>query len=180
MNQFEFSEKVYSLRDKLFRFAKRILNDSEEANDSVQDVMIKLWNKRTDLPQIQNLSSYAYTITRNMCYDKLKHLELVKKNAANSPTSREGVELSFNDEAERLNLVRKIIQALPELQREIIHLRDIEELEMNEISEITGLNENAIRVNLSRARKKVRDEINNIYSYGLEEYRQNHQKILRG
>lgn len=170
MNQLEFNKKVYSLRDQLFRFARRILSNSDEANDSIQDVMLKLWDKRSELKNMQSIPSYAYAITRNACYDKLKHLKIVRENEVELSNQYAQPIIAINEESERLEYVRRIIKSLPELQRKIIHLRDVEEQEMDEICRITGLKENAVRVNLSRARKKVRDEITKIYSYGLSEY----------
>jgi RNA polymerase sigma-70 factor, ECF subfamily len=174
MNQFEFNQKVYSLRDQLYRFARRILSDSDEAYDSVQDVMLKLWNKRTELNEKQSIPSYAYTITRNVCFDKLKHQKIIKQGEVEL-TKLTKSEISFNDEAEKFELVRRVICSLPVLQQEIMQLRDVEGLEMNEIEKITGLTENAIRVNLSRARQKVREEIIKLYSYGLSENRQHNR-----
>lgn len=80
--------------------------------------------------------------------------------------------------ADSVHLVKRIMADLPDLQRTVIHLRDIEQLEYEEIAETTGLNVNAIRVNLSRARKKVRDEILKIQNYGITEHSHTAAKVL--
>lgn len=173
MNQKDFDIKVYSLKDKLYRFALRLIQDSDEAIDLVQDTMMKLWNKRKELNNIQNIESYAVKITKNECFDLLKHRQVTRTREKEIVNSTQTSNLPKTEETEKLELVRKIINELPETQRMVIQLRDLEEQEMEEIREITGLQENAIRTNLSRARKKVRDELSKIYSYGLERTRHN-------
>lgn len=173
MNQNDFNIRVYSLKDKLYRFALRLLQDSDEAVDMVQETMLKLWNKRKELKNLQNIESYAVKITKNGCLDRLKHTQIIRTREAEITEFTKQHNYAISEEVEKLELVKKIINELPETQKIVIQLRDIEEQEIEEIKEITGLNENAIRTNLSRARKKVRDEINKIYSYGLERTRYN-------
>jgi RNA polymerase sigma-70 factor (ECF subfamily) len=90
----------------------------------------------------------------------------------------ESTDVDHLDTANSVELVKKAIAELPDLQRTIIHLRDIEQLEYEEIAEATQMNVNAIRVNLSRARKKVRDEILKIQSYGITENTYSATKVL--
>lgn len=168
MNHDDFNKKVFSLKDKLYRFALRFLQDSDDALDLVQETMIKLWNKRKELNSVNSIESFAIKITKNGCFDLLKHKRITRNKEAEIIEYSNSQCRPINEAVEKLEFVRSIINSLPETQRMVIQLRDIEELELNEIKEITGLNDNAIRANLSRARKKVRDEINNIYSYGLE------------
>lgn len=173
MNQKDFDIKVYRLKDKLYRFALRLIQDSDEAIDLVQDTMMKLWKKRKELDNLQNIESYAIKITKNECFDLLKHRQVVRTREKEMGCTTHTCTLPKTEETEKLELVRKIINELPEIQRMVIQLRDLEEYETEEIKEITGLQENAIRTNLSRARKKVRDELSKIYSYGLERTRHN-------
>jgi RNA polymerase sigma-70 factor (ECF subfamily) len=91
-------------------------------------------------------------------------MELLKKHQLPDEDLAEPYGL---ENADSVGLVKQIISGLPELQRKIIHLRDIEQFEYEEIAEATEMNVNAIRVNLSRARKKVRDEILKIQNYGI-------------
>jgi RNA polymerase sigma-70 factor (ECF subfamily) len=99
----------------------------------------------------------------------VKHKKLADEGCSDS-------ELLEN--ADSVVLIKQIISGLPELQRTIIQLRDIEQLEYEEIAEATELNVNAIRVNLSRARKKVRDEILKIQNYGITENTYSASKVL--
>lgn len=171
MTSKEFELKVYSLRDKLYRFANRLINNSEEATDAVHDTMLKLWKGRKGLKSISNIDSYAYTILKNICFDIIKHRKVRENNSKEILYTETHREIAINEASEKLMHVRNIINTLPEIQKLIIQLRDVEELEIETICKITGLKENAVRTNLSRARQKVRIEIEKIYSYGLEEIR---------
>lgn len=158
LKQFEIN--ILPLKDKIFRLAYYLLSNKAEAEDATQEVFLKLWNLRQELLAVENMQAFVLRVTRNLCLDKIRSQNrragadelfddaVVEKN--NNPHER--VEL-----IDTLTIVRKLIASLPETQRTIISLRDIEGLEFEEISAITGLNENAIKVNLSRARKKIRD-----------------------
>lgn len=167
----DFKTDVLPLSNKLLRFARQILQDEEEAKDVIQDVFLKLWQKREDLIQIENMEAFALRMTRNRCLDLIRghrtvSMEVVKKDA------RIQEESSNTDQvvnAEMAGLAKRIIAQLPDLQRTVIHLRDIEQFEYEEIAQATDLTVNTIRVNLSRARKKVRDEILKIQNYGITE-----------
>jgi RNA polymerase sigma factor (sigma-70 family) len=167
----EFTIHVFPLKNKLYRFAKRILDDTEEAKDIVQEVFIRLWKKRDNLKKYKSIEALAMVSTRNLCLDKLK----TKKHPAEDiNTIKQEFEVDRNEEAidqdEMLRKVHAGIKTLPELQRTVIQLRDIEGYDFSEIAEILDMNENAIRVNLSRARKRIRETLGNIKSY---EHRQN-------
>lgn len=165
----DFKTDVLPLSSKLLRFALQILQDEESAKDVLQDVFLKLWQKRDELEKVESLEAFAMRMIRNRCLDVIRarrtvSMEVVKKNQLPEDEPHDTDHLEIADSAV---LVRKIIAELPDLQRTVIQLRDIEQLEYEEISEVTQLNVNAIRVNLSRARKKVRDEILKIQSYGI-------------
>ena len=167
----EFKTDVLPISNKLLRFAIQILQDEEEAKDVLQDVFLKLWQKRDDLNKVENLEAFAMRMVRNRCLDVIRSrktfsMELIqKKNLPEEDNSGS----NLLEDLDTLYLVKQIICSLPELQRTIIHLRDIEQLEYEEISKATDLNVNSIRVNLSRARKKVRDEMLKIQNYGITE-----------
>lgn len=165
----DFKTDVLPISNKLLRFAVQILQDEEEAKDVLQDTFLKLWQKRDELEKVENIEAFAMRMVRNRCFDLLRgrrtvSMEVVKKVERSEEESSETDHLEYADSA---ILVKRIIAGLPDLQRTIIHLRDIEQLEYEEIAEATQLNVNAIRVNLSRARKKVRDEILKIQNYGI-------------
>jgi RNA polymerase sigma-70 factor (ECF subfamily) len=168
MTHQDFKILVFPLKNKLYRFAKRILDDEEEAKDIVQEVFIKLWKKGDALMEYKSIEALAMVTTRNLCLDKIK----AKKYPSESIDKlRNEVEFTgYKEEQDLSDMVHKVhhlIKTLPELQRTVIQLRDIEGYDFDEISGILGMNENAVRVNLSRARKKIRDILlnNKFYEY---------------
>ena len=167
----DFKTDVLPIHNKLLRFALQILQNEEEAKDVLQDIFLKLWQKRDELGKVENLEAFAIRMTRNRCLDLIRtrrtiSMEVVKKN---NRMVEESSDTDYLENSEMATLVKRVISELPDLQRTVIHLRDIEQLEYEEIAEATELNVNAIRVNLSRARKKVRDEILKIQNYGITE-----------
>ncbi len=169
MDAQEFKERVLPVSQKIFRYANRLLSNEHDAEDVVQEIWLKLWDKREQLGNIKSLEAFAYRMTRNLCLDKIK----LKKpkyyddreegtyrydEADHRPDPESSLELK--DTVERVN---QIIGRLPEQQKTLLQMRDVEGLEYGEIADITGLEINAIRVNISRARKKVRETIQKVY-----------------
>ena len=155
----------------MFRFAYSLLSNRQEAEDAVQEVYLKMWDMRTELAKYKSTEALMMTITKNLCLDKIK----TKKNKAIS------LNVSINphssndpqDITERLDLVnrvKQVIQKLPEQQKVIVHLRDVEGCDFEEIMKITGQELNYVRVNLSRGRKKIRETIQNLQSYEAERH----------
>ena len=176
----DFKTDVLPISNKLLRFALQILQNEEEAKDVLQDIFLKLWQKREELEKVENLEAFAIRMTRNRCLDLIRSrrtisLEIVKKN---NRMDEDCSDTDYLANTEMVGLVKRIIADLPDLQRTVIHLRDIEQLEYEEIAETIGMNVNSIRVNLSRARKKVRDEILKIQNYGITENTNITAKIL--
>ncbi|OEJ99989.1 RNA polymerase sigma factor [Roseivirga misakiensis] len=154
----EFKTKVLPLKDRLFRIALSMLKSTEEAEDALQDVMAKLWAKRDRLAGYNSIDALAVTIIKNQCLDKLKSIkhkhqldiqEMEFDSGFISPQRK--IELS-----ESMQLMMKAFEGLPEQQRLLITLRDVEGYEYDEIALQTGLAVNNIRVGLSRARKAAR------------------------
>ncbi len=164
----EFKIQVLPLKNKLFRFALRILGKVEEAEDSVQDVMLKLWTNREQLKNYNNIEAFAMVVTRNQCLDRLKskdHKNLrpeILKPEKDEETPYVKAEMS-----DTMQKVHKIINALPDQQKMIIQMRDVEGMDFEEIADVMEMNVNAVRVNLSRARKKVRDTLLKLQNYEL-------------
>lgn len=159
MSQERFKAEILPIRDKLFYIAHKLLPEEEDAEDAVQEVLLKLWNTRDSLGSYDNVAAFATTVTKNHCLDKLR----VKKRTDILDDTHYLRESGDNPylQLERSNteeVLRKIIEQLPPLQQTIIRMKDMEEYEVEEIAEITGTKPDAIRVNLSRARKKVREE----------------------
>ena len=154
----QFKIDVLPLRNKLLCYAQKMTDDIADAEDAVQEVMLKLWNLRQKLDEYRSVEALAMTMMRNACMDVWRAkrpdtLSLDKVQEA-SPTATPEQLLEEKDE---FQLMRAIIESLPPLQQTIIRMKDVEEYETEEIAEITGCGAEAIRSNLSRARKKVRD-----------------------
>lgn len=166
----EFKLKVLSSKNKLFRFAFRLLQNHEEAEDTVQDVFLKLWDMKHKLDQYNSVEALAMTMTKNKCLDKLKSKRNNSVDIEQQAPMRSG--FTAPDRKTELQdtsgLIQKAINQLPEQQRMIIQMRDVEGMEFEEIAEVVQLSINNIRVNLSRARKKVRDVLTNTHNYGLK------------
>jgi RNA polymerase sigma-70 factor (ECF subfamily) len=166
MNIQEFQKTVFPLKDKLFRFAKRFLEQQEEAEDIVQEAFIRLWNRRDHLDQYRSVEALAMVTTKNLCLDKLKTRKFPVENLDNHRIFLENLPSSpIDDHSDLILRIRNAMNQLPEQQRTIIHLRDVEGYEFSEIAGIVGMHENAIRVALSRARKRIREQVNNSKSY---------------
>jgi RNA polymerase sigma factor (sigma-70 family) len=168
MNPEEFKIQVLPLKHKLFRFSLRMLGRVEEAEDSVQDALVKLWTRREELANYSSIEAFAMTITKNLCLDRIrsKSFQTERLNDRQVLMLRQDPE-EMLEKDDFTGFVRKIIENLPDQQKAIMHMRDIEGLEYERIAEVMELNVNAVRVNLSRARKKVRDTIIKIQGYEL-------------
>lgn len=168
MKQQEFIETVLPIKDRLFRIAKRMLVSKDEAEDAVQEVFLKLWKGKAKIKQYRSTEAFAITMTKNYCLDRLKsrqasNLKIVHKNYEGAQNLEK--EIEAND---GVRMVLKIMEMLPPQQKLILHLRDVEQQEYDEIAKLLEMNETAVRVNLSRARKQVRDQMIKKYNYGIK------------
>jgi RNA polymerase sigma factor (sigma-70 family) len=169
MDSAEFKTKIIPLGRKLYNFARLLLNDQAEAQDAVQEVYIKLWNYRNKMQTIDNIEAFVMKITRNWCLDRLKAKRpvLIEDYSKSYDFQKEyNNPHSILENTDRLNEFNNIMQSLPEQQRIIIQLRDVEGYEFEKIADILSININTIRVNLSRARKKIKESIINIENHG--------------
>jgi RNA polymerase sigma-70 factor (ECF subfamily) len=168
MNLHEFQSKVYPLKNKLFRFAKRMLDHTEEAEDIVQETFIRLWNRRDKLDEYRSVEALAMITTKNLCLDKIKARRYPVESMENHRQFLENMPAETKvDHSDLISGIHQAMKLLPEQQQMIVHLRDIEGYEFEEIAEIVNMNENAIRVALSRGRKRIRELLTktNIYEY---------------
>ena len=169
MHKISFRDNILPLKDKLFRLALRITFDSSEAEDIVQDTLIKVWDKRDEWQQIESIESYCMTITRNLAIDRSQKMEA--RNMELTPEAQEMPDTltpeKLFEQDEQLRLIHQAINSLPEKQRTIVQLRDIEGKSYKEIAKILGITEEQVRVNLFRARQRIKTEINGINDYGL-------------
>lgn len=165
MTQHEFVSRVMPFKDKLFRLARRILSETD-AEDIVQDVFYRLWSKKADLDRYKSLEAFAMVVTRNLCLDRIKLKSYRNEGLAewNEPVDEKSPH-KMTEIKNDVDMVKIVMQTLPEQQRSILQMRDVEEMEYDEIGEVMQMNVNAVRVNLSRARKTVREQLKKMHNY---------------
>lgn len=167
MEQKDFNKIFISFKDNVFRFARAILSDTAEAEDVTQDIFEKLWVNCENSTHYNNVESYLIRSTKNLCLDRIKHKNVVLKNSPNIKRLSNKSTEQGGEKKEVSEIIKGIITKLPKKQKMIIHLRDVEGYNYDEINEATGIEPNAIRVNLSRARKTVKQELIKTMNYGL-------------
>lgn len=170
MIQADFVILVMPFKDKVFRLAKRLLVSREEAEDATQEILLKLWNNKQKISDYKNVEAFSMTMTKNFCLDRLKskqaqNLKIVHSNYQDKSHSSLQKQVEARDS---VDWVSSIIETLPEQQQIIVQLRDIEQYEFAEISKMLDMNETAIRVALSRARKTIREQLIKTHSYGIK------------
>ena len=168
MNESDFLKVVLPFKGKVFRLAKRLLVSQDEAEDATQELLLKLWKNKDKLSSYRNTEAFAMTMTKNYCYDRLKskqakNLTLIHSNYKEKETSLDK-KLEYKDSVDRVHL---LIDNLPDQQKLIIQLRDIEQYDFKEICEMVNMKPTAVRVSLSRARKTIREQLTKQHSYGI-------------
>jgi RNA polymerase sigma factor, sigma-70 family len=157
MNPERFKAEVLPLREKLFRIACKMLEDELDAEDAVQEAYLRLWHTRDVLDKYDSISAFATTVTKNICIDKLRIRHREEPMADNVEQTAHDNPYLMLEKSDTEKLISSIIDQLPPLQRMIMQMKDVEEMENEEIASITGTNIEAVRMNLSRARKRVRE-----------------------
>ena len=175
----QFKKDILPWSRKLHPMVKRLLKNEAEVQDALQDLMLKLWNQRHKLATFEKPEAYILTSCRNHCLDLLKKKREVLSETANdykliNLQAREG----NPEEREKLDIVRKVIEGLPEKFREVIQYREIDGFEFEEIRELTGYEIPHLRVILSRARIKIKEEVRKIYAYEKGENKQASGRVL--
>ncbi len=158
MDIVEYKKIVVALRPSLLAVARHITGNTEDAEDVVQDVCLKIWHYRDRFDQYENMEAYCTTMVRNLSIDKIRsrkpfsdEMELLGKETG------EQLPDSVLEEKEERDAIRRIIEMLPPLQQRILQMKDIEGYETGEITEMTGITAESVRNNLSRARKRIRE-----------------------
>ena len=170
MKKVSFRNDVLPLKNELFRLALRITLNRVEAEDIVQDTLIKVWDRRFEWESIDSIEAFSLTVCRNLSLDRLRKKE-------NSNDSLEDVNISepvasSNPQdrmiqEDRVSLVRQIIDSLPEKQRSCMQLRDFEGKSYKEIAQVLGITEEQVKVNIFRARQMVKQKYLKLDNYGL-------------
>ena len=158
MENISFRTAVLPLGDRLFRLALRITMNRAEAEDVVQDTLLKVWEQRSQWEQINNLEAFALTICRNRALDVIKR---AGRNTASLDKVDNGQWSMVNGQStlearEQISLVRRLMDGLPEVQRTIMQLRDIEGMTYQEIAQLLDISETQVKVYLHRARTKIK------------------------
>ncbi len=159
MNQQDFKTKILPIKNRLFRFALGIVGQAAEAEDVVQEVFIKLWNNRNQMAEIVNVEAWCITATRNLSIDKLrsKHQRMVPMSAGFDLSDQAATPYETTVSHDVFDQVRNLMNRLPDKQRDIMQLRDIEGLSYQEIAESLNVPMDQVKVYLFRARKAVRE-----------------------
>jgi RNA polymerase sigma factor (sigma-70 family) len=166
MQDLNFENTIEILTNKMYRLAKRLLISHEEAQDATQEVLLKLYKNNNNT--WKNIEAYAVSSVKNYCLDVLKS----KRSQNISLNNR--VDFITNqclirkiDSENDYEIVAQIIANLPDQQKIIVQLRDIEQMEFDDIASIMKMNVTAVRMQLSRARKTIKGEFEKISNYGV-------------
>ncbi len=158
MQDKEIMNLILPFKDKLYRFAYRIVGNSFEAEDIVQEILIKVWKKKEQFSQIENKEAWCMTMTRNLAIDKKRAKKMKTSSIENFHHIKDQSDTPAisMERKETVNRVREMINSLPEKQASVIHLRDIEGLSYKEIGVAMGLSLDQVKVVLHRARKALK------------------------
>lgn len=171
MKNISFRNDVLPLKNELYRLALRITLNSAEAEDIVQDTLIKVWNKRDDWQNIDSIEAFSLTICRNISLDRLKKRdnqhESLDVDNTEMPLATSSTPYEQMIERDRINLVRQLVNSLPEKQRSCMQLRDFEGKAYKEIANILSISEEQVKVNIFRARQAIKQQYQKLEQYGL-------------
>lgn len=161
MKNVSFRNDVLPLKNELFRLALRITLDRADAEDVVQETMIKVWSRRDSWDDIDNVEAFSMTICRNLALDHAKRREndnerLDADNVREPVAPSDPFEQTVNQD--RVQMVRRIVDSLPEKQRSCIQLRDFEGKQYKEIASILTITEEQVKVNIFRARQTIKQK----------------------
>jgi len=167
MNTETFKHQIFPLKDRMYRLSLSILVNPAEAQDVVQEVLMKFWNQRHRLQEIKSLDAWALKITKNHCLDKLRSKHRRVEDIQMAPVKADGQANAEQllERKELLEQIQRLMQRLPEKQRMLMQLRDIEGLSYEEIQEVMDLSTSQVKTNLFRARKKMRALIEKTVNY---------------
>ena len=163
-----FRTDILPLKDQLYRLALRITLNTAEAEDIVQETLIKVWNKRDSWDQIDNIEAFCFTVCRNLSLDSIKRHDnqnktLDDKGSDQIDTSNDPFRQTIvNDQ---MDMVRQIVDSLPEKQRSCIQLRDFEGKTYKDIALILGITEEQGKVNIFRARQAIKQRYEKLDSF---------------
>ncbi len=171
MKEISFKTDVLPLKNELYRLALRITLNHAEAEDVVQETMLKVWNRREQWSQIESMEAFCLTICRNIALDRQKRMDNQSASLdehSDRPDNSYGANPETQTEQrDRLALVKRLMEQLPEKQRTCMQLRDIEGKAYKEIASVMGISEQQVKVNIFRARQTIKQKFLQNEQYGL-------------
>lgn len=165
----EFTQRIIGLQNKLYRFALRLTGQNSEAEDVVQEVMLRIWDKREERERFDNLEAFCMRMAKNICIDRLRNKQRGHLDLDNAPEQVEHHSpldiVTYND---TFRHVQKIVAQLSPKQKMVLQLRDVEGMSYQEIVDIMEIPLSQVKVNLFRARNQIREQLIEIEQYGLQ------------
>ena len=170
MKKVSFRNDILPMKNNLYRLALRITCNNAEAEDVVQDTLIKVWNRRERWEEIESMEAFCMTICRNLALDKIKKMgnqhDSLDDNQQDRPSALNNPYEEMNQK-DRIQLVRRIVDGLPEKQRTCIQLRDFEGKSYKEVAEIMLISEDQVKINIFRGRQTIKQRFKELDDYGL-------------
>lgn len=165
MNSEEFNTEFLKIKDSAFRYALSLLRDRPAAEDAAQDLYEKLWRRRLIIGR-DRFPALAMVSMRNICLDRFRRRERDRLMTGLEQADKTGY-ADGPDPDDMADIVRRLTEALPQREREAMHLRNVEGMGFDRIAAVTGMSEAAARMACSRARHRIREELVKIMNHGL-------------
>lgn len=154
----QFKKEVLPLRERLILYAERLLENKGDAEDIIQDVFLKLWHMRDKLDEYVSVYALSVTMTKRLCLNRLKINQREQEDLNEFILIDENLSPDIQlEQKDNVAQVMRIIDQLPDLQQATLRMKHVDGLEIDEIAALTGSSPESIRMNLSRARKKVKE-----------------------
>lgn len=170
MREISFRNDVLPLKNVLFRLSLRITASREEAEDVVQETLMKVWDRRADWSAIDSMEAFALSVCRNLSLDLVRRrgrqAASIEDGGVGEPQS-DTDPYRQTDQSNRVRIVRRLVDALPEKQRTCIQLRDFEGKSYKDVAEVMGISESQVKVNIFRARQAIKTKFEQLDQYGL-------------
>lgn len=164
MNKKDFRHIIFSLPERIYPMVVRMLGNETDAKDAIQEIMIKLWNKRSKLAKHPNQSGFVFLTARNHCLDILKRKKLRLIDVRNNQNLATNGHAAYEFQ-ELVSIIEQILNKRPQEHKEILLMKDLDGMEYHEIAEITNINIKHLRVIVSRTRKFVKEELRKNFNY---------------
>jgi RNA polymerase sigma-70 factor (ECF subfamily) len=157
MHPEKFMVTVFPLKSRLYRLARWMLSGREDAEDLTQEVLLKLWARREELDRYQSIEALAVRMTKNLCLNQLKAQRQPMLDAEEQPLAASTLPPDVRlEQKDTVEVLYRLIGQLPDRQRLIVQLRDVEGMEVEEIAQLADMTPSNVRASLSLGRKKIR------------------------